>query len=303
MTTLWPRLPMAVTSEYLRRARAGELLEPTISHPRQVFAEVGERARPAHIDRARTALLEVAIELGFPEQELTNDTLNTFDREAARRLAQSMDISWSEAANREVWNFVTFVVLPDLTRWRWASTRSFTDERWVARDLMRHTWARLWWRATTFAGHADLLDRIQESELNQLFEKRVIGGEPDLVVATARALFEAIDADRAPRRDLFRDVTKRLRRALAYLDTSAMSADELATLLGGLVDESVLALERSQAAGGSLTHLHLEGGKLSSAYRASGRGDDYDPAPSTLGRLVQAIQSSVGGRSRDNGVS
>ncbi len=300
MTTLWPRLPMAVTSEYLRRALAGEALEPTTSHPKQVYAEVGERVRAAQIDRARTTLVEVAMQLGFPEHELTDDrSKNVFDRTAADRLVEAIDVSWSEAANRELWNFVTFVVLPDLTRWRWSSARGFTDERWVARDLMRHTWARLWWQATTFGPHGELLARVQESELNQLFERRVVGGEPDLVVATTRALLDAVDADRAPRRELFREVTKRLRRALVFLDTSAMTPDELAILLARLVDESVAALSTARAGRGSLTHLHLDDGRLVRATSDTARPVEARHAPSGLGRLVQALHDSVTGKGRD----
>lgn len=297
MTTLWPRLPMAVTSDYLRRARAGEPLEPTTSHPRQVFAEVGQRVRPAEIDRARSVLIAVASDLGFPEQGLTSDTQkNAFDRATAHCLVETLDISWSEAANRELWNFVTFVVLPDLTRWRWASTRGFTDERWVARDLSRHTWARLWWQATTFAGHSDLLDRIQESELNQLFEKRVIGGEPALVVATTRAVLDAIESERAPRRHLFREVTKRVLRAIVYIDTSAMTPDELDTMLTRLVNESVTALSGARAAPDSVAKSQLDEGAGRGATNSHGAGS------STLGRMVQALHSTVTGRSRDHEV-
>lgn len=272
MTTVWPRLPMAVTSEYLRRARAGQPLEPTTSHPKQVYAEVGQRVRPTQIDRARSALVELATDLGFPEEDLSDPHKNAFDRAVAHRLVQDLDISWSEAANRELWNFVTFVVLPDLTRWRWASARSFTDERWVARDLMRHTWARLWWQATTFRGHDALLDRIQESELNQLFERRVIGGEPHLVVATTGAILDAIDEGRAPRRELFREVTKRLRRATVYLDTSAMTPGELRTMVDRLAEDSITALLPVHVAREPVRRLHLESVRLVTEH-ATSRGD------------------------------
>lgn len=303
MTTVWPRLPMAVTSEYLRRARAGHPLEPTTSHPKQVYAEVGERVRPTLIHRARTALLELATELGFPDHDLSDAHKNTFDRAAAHRLVQDLQISWSEAANRDLWNFVTFVVLPDLTRWRWASARTFTDERWVARDLMRHTWARLWWQATTFRGHDDLLVRIQESELNQLFERRAIGGEPDLVVATTGAVLDAIDEARAPRRELFREVTKRLRRATVYIDTSAMTPGELRTMVDRLVDESVTALMPVPAAAHHpVRHLHLESGQLLVTEQAGPdhRDGDARSTATAFARLVDAVQTRVSGRLRTN---
>ncbi|MET8462784.1 hypothetical protein [Micromonospora zamorensis] len=48
----------------------------------------------------------------------------------------------------------------------------------MATDLTRHTWAWLWWQAVVFARHEQILVVLSESDLNQLLERRSIGGNP-----------------------------------------------------------------------------------------------------------------------------
>ena len=118
-----------------------------------------------------------------------------------------MDLSWAEAGNRGVWSFVSLIALPHPTAWRFG-TRNI--ERWIASDLTRHTWARLWWQAVVFENELDLPNALTESDLNQLLERRSIGGDARLVRALGWAIVNESTGD-VPRRYLIRDVTLRLR--------------------------------------------------------------------------------------------
>lgn len=277
MNKLWPRLPLAVTSELGARVRSGKPLVPMTAHPSQTYGSVGPRARDADVQQVRETLLTAAQDQGFPDRPIAGDAVNIFDRSAGRSLARAMPMSWSEAAQRDVWNFTTLVMAPDVTAWRWSSVTGFTEERWIAHDLMRHTWSRLWWQATTFAGHEDLLDEVQESELNQLFERRQIGGQPQLVVAATQALLTAFD-EGASRRSVTREFMKRLLRMLAYMDTTAMTTDELHACSRRLVLESIESLRsqetasaiRRQQLNSSPTTLSRGEGKLKRILRISG---------------------------------
>ncbi|MBB5775051.1 DUF6339 family protein [Nonomuraea jabiensis] len=176
------------------------------------------------------------MEYGFPEPA-GSDARISFDRDAAKVIRGQLDLSWAEAGNRDLWSFLSLVALPHVTMWRFGHGNK---ERWVATDLTRHTWARLWWQAVVFAGHEHILAALSESDLNQLLERRSIGGDPRLVREMARAVTEL--AANAPRRPVIRDVTARLRRYLAFLDVRALSDQQVRDLCRALTNETITRL-------------------------------------------------------------
>ncbi|WP_350274845.1 hypothetical protein [Kribbella sp. HUAS MG21] len=151
-----------------------------------------------------------------------------------------MDITWAEAGTRSIWSFVALVPLPEVTYWRFGVTNV---ERWVATDLTRHTWARLWWQAVVFESDPELLGLLTESDLNQLLERRAIGGDPRLVRCIARAVVQG-DLAGIPRRRVIRDVSQRLVRHLAFVDVRALDVRTLIDWCTYLVGESVASIGR-----------------------------------------------------------
>jgi hypothetical protein len=149
-------------------------------------------------------------------------------------LRQLVDITWAEAGTRDMWSFVALVVAPDVTEWRFGHRNI---ERWVASDLTRHTWARLWWHAVIFAGDLDLLSALTESDLNQLLERTAIGGDPRLVKELARAVVGTSDTS-GHRRELIRDATARLRRELAFVDPRSIDDGQIAEFCARVVNRS-----------------------------------------------------------------
>lgn len=238
MKLLWPRLPQPIADSVLGELNSGRLLAPSDSHPAQVYGQVGGRVGAQDIVRLQEEMRVVASQFGFGTRAPSRDERVAFDRAAATRLRDSMDIAWSEAGSRDVWSFVALVALPDVTDWRWAHTLPVRNrERWVASDLTRHTWARLWWQVTAFEHAPQALDRLNESELNQFLERRSIGGHPRLLGALASEALAAIGQG-VPRRPLIRDTTRRLRRRLAYIDDHALNDQQLAAFAKSIVHES-----------------------------------------------------------------
>lgn len=226
MSVLFPRLPQEIAKAEYQRLLTGELVTPETSHPFQVYSPVGgRRADSNEIDELAGQLAGLAAEFGYPESAGDSNRI-AFDRRAAPLLRALMDIGWSEAEARGIWSFMALVALPDLTRWRFGITN---QERWVASDLTRHTWSRLWWQAVVFDKDPDLLDALTESDLNQLLERRKIGGDPRLVLAVGRAVLGATH-ESVPRRALIRDVAARLMRRLAFIDVRALTDDQLVAL-------------------------------------------------------------------------
>jgi hypothetical protein len=239
MSELWPHLPSVVSAlmfDELKDLVAGGDLASRSNHPEQTWAPVGGRVPERRIRELADAVTTVAASHGFP-QAAGSEARIAFDRDAARVVRTHLDLSWAEAGNRDLWSFLAFVVLPNVTMWRFGLKNR---ERWIATDLTRQTWARLWWHAVVFEGDEDLLADLTESDLNHLLERRSIGGDPRLVRELARAVIELSAA--MTRRPVIRDVTLRLRRYLAFVDVRALSDSQIQEFCSSLTAETVTRL-------------------------------------------------------------
>lgn len=233
MTRLWPRLNPALARALLvdlgghSVARLARLAAP--EHPQVTYAATGgSRATRNDIATLAETLRRTADEFGYPRPGDEAERIG-FDRAAAETLYAGMDVTTVEAAHRGVWNFLALVAAPDLVQWRFGRGNA---ERWVATDLTRHMFSRLWWQALTFGqpvsdGRLDytLLRGLGESDLNQLTERRSIGGNPRLARAIARLVLAG--SGQVSRRELLRDITPRLRRRLAFIDFTVLTDDQL----------------------------------------------------------------------------
>ena len=258
MTTLYPRLSdpdarvaltgMRQLSVEDLRARSG------LDHPAMYYAPTG--GVPASADHLRqivTAVRDSAARHGYPgsgRHAVSRDVI-AFDRDLTRVVFETSAMTPAEAATPEIWTFMAVKMLPDVTKWRWPSAGN--EERWLGATLVRHTFARLWWQAyalstETTAGHDyGLLDELSESDLNQIFERRSIGGCPPLARALVIELLEARRASTdTTERELVRDVTKRIGRLLPYTSFLALDEDDLRRRMREVVAESITALAEAQ---------------------------------------------------------
>jgi hypothetical protein len=252
---LYPRLtPLAA------RARLAEYTGGTVDdlrrnseprHPDMYFAATGgEPASGDHLNRLADTLRQTVTAHGYPEP--ADDEAHTkADRALAAVLIDHMRLRPAEAGAKDLWTFLAVQLVPDVVAWRWQDTTS--DQRWICSDITRHALGRLWWQAYTLGtptadGGTDtsLLTGLNESELNQIFERRSIGGRPALARAVARAIVnpDFKSPHIAPRR-VIRDVTKRIRRLLPFTLFLALDETHLQTRIDELVLESVKALERA----------------------------------------------------------
>jgi hypothetical protein len=235
VSILWPRLPEPVASKIYGALDLSAPVHPNASHPEQIYAPVGgRRATESEIRTLIEDVTEIGTTHGFPDTASDRQRIS-FDRDVARIVRARMDLSWAEAGNRDMWSFTALVALPNLTWWRFGTRNR---ERWLATDLTRHTWARLWWQATVFETDPELLQMLTESDLNQLLERRSIGGDPRLVCALGRAVIEC-GSTGLDRRTLIRDTTARLRRLLAFVDPRATTDDQLLWMCRYITGECV----------------------------------------------------------------
>lgn len=240
MNQLWPRLASSAARQIFDDLEENSATSPVgaTSHPLQTFAATGgSRVTPKMVGDLTDVLAEIASRYGFPNNSPVADRI-AFDREAAEEISGMMAITAFEASQPGVWTFLALVAMPDITLWRFGFNNR---ERWVASDLTRHMFSRLWWQAFTFGQPCDgrvdfqLLHSLSESDLNQLTERRSIGGNHRLARAVAREL----DAHPKRGRATVRHVARKLRRLSAFIDFAGLSEGDLDALVGVTVLEAL----------------------------------------------------------------
>lgn len=251
MALLYPRLDGLFGHAWLEENKGSEIDTMRRSaaslHPAAVYAPTGGTTAPStHLDELAQSIRATAAPYGFPDRNAGPTARVSCDRALAVELHRSMDITPAEASAREVWTFMAVSMVPDVVAWRFGFDN---EERWVASDLTRHALGRLWWQAYTLGDfydgqwNYDLLSALSESDLNQVFERRTIGGMPTLVRAIARAVQIVEEPEGVSHRSLFRDANKRLLRAWPFTSFLALADDVVDTRVRELFAESARALE------------------------------------------------------------
>lgn len=229
MNQLWPRIShtAALVAVQEMDKGNGSGLQNSVRHPQQTFAATGgHRVKEREITQLVDQIEMVAVEYGY-RGEASTKGLVEFDRRAAEVLYEAMHITSFEASQPGMWTFLSVVAMPGITAWRFGHRNL---ERWIASDLTRHMFSRLWWQAFIFGVRSNgsetdyrLLRSLSESDLNQLTERKSIGGNHRLARAVAAELTLVTDS----RRDVVRDLTRRLRRLTPFIDFSALTDDDL----------------------------------------------------------------------------
>lgn len=247
---LYPRLPPAIA----RRLFEASLVLPVdrlrdraqTSHPDAVFAALGGvEVNEDHLRRLAAGIRQAAEEAGFPASPRTQEARDRFDLACAQVLHREARMVAAEAAVIDVWAFLGAVLVPDICFWRFPDPPA---DRVVGPDLTRHTLARLWWRAyqlEDLQGDDGLsaLTLIPENEMNQLFERRSIGGNRALVRATARVLLTPDESWRnVNRRALVRDGLARVQRLLAFMMLEALEEAALEAFARSVFNYAAAAL-------------------------------------------------------------
>jgi hypothetical protein len=247
---LYPRLPPAIASRLfedgLRTPLERLRKQAHTSHSDAVFAALGGiEVNEEHLTMLAAKVRGGAGESGFPERPRTQEARDRFDLACAEILHREMCLVPAEAAVVDVWAFLGAVLVPDVCFWRFEDPPA---DRVIGPDLTRHTLARLWWRAYQLkdledGGGLSALTHIPENEMNQLFERRSIGGNRAVVRATARVLLRPDEQwQTLTRRLLVRDGLLRLRRLIAFMTLEALDEIELERLIRSVFDEAAAAL-------------------------------------------------------------
>jgi hypothetical protein len=245
---VYPRLPrsqaLVLLHEFVDADIATARSGAAVSHPAAAPVAVGPQKAPDHvIELLADSVREVATSLGYPGP-LSRARVSRFDQPCGELLLERMQIVPADAANEDVWSFLTLVVLPDVALWRFPDMK---DERFLGRP--RNTFRRLWWRAFTLSGENTsdygTSDPLGEDELVTIFERPSIARTAGLARAMTRAVRGLPATPGVPRSDVMRELAKRMRRLLSYISFDLLERADLDTVVEAELAASVAAIRNN----------------------------------------------------------
>jgi hypothetical protein len=237
MANLYPRLlpPDArLTHEELQQLPLDELTtRHDVEHTAAVFtATGGDRVGRATLQRLRDDMLVVAYANGYPEQPSVHRRI-AFDNAVGPLLHTSMGIVAAEAAAGDVWAFLSLILAPDITYWRFRREGERVDpDRTLGTDLTRHVFARLWLRANLLVEPDDrdpyeAFSAVGEAAFDQILaRRRALGASPTLVKSILR-VWRKFDQRDSADRQLLRDFLMRLLRLAPIMAFETLPAAQL----------------------------------------------------------------------------
>lgn len=221
---------------------AGKMAKPQHDH-QYYYATASLFAAEDELWELRQNALRIATDLGFPNPSGSNQR-RQFDQSISALLFNELELIPAEAANHEVWSFITLVLLPDLAKWRYPNrARKVSYNRWLGHD--RNVFRKLWWREATL-GHA-LNSVLGEDEAVGIMERTLLGGQSPVARAMVRALLVMENEfPNEPRSELMRAGAVNLRRYAPFTAFEFYSEEQM--------NEFVLDIFRSSSQSYTLRH-------------------------------------------------
>jgi hypothetical protein len=226
---------VGLSIEQLEQRASSELDDATF------YPLASSRAGELELNNMRTLIVEVARAHGYPARQLPASR-RSFDQALSARLHSEVAMMKADAADNDVWSFVSLKLCPDVSLWRYPS-RSESGSDIADGDLdrliggVRHVFGRLWWRAEILGGHVSAA--LLEDEAVGLLERPTIGGYSLLARAFATRQLELVrELSGEKRQDIFRDALKRLRRVMGQVSVYVLEPVDLRDLINGIFNES-----------------------------------------------------------------
>jgi len=211
----WPRMP--IDEAIVVVAKLWEMspvtavdMVNTDVEGRRFYATAPTRVDKSTLDQLRAKVVALAEKHGYPQNR--NRLTRTFDQELAVLFAESVPMLPVEAADEEVWAFVTLSVLPDVAIWRWPAMqgepdRTLVDDEGDSRSdsrtdrllgKRRGVFRQAWWRGYLLGPDACL--RLDEDNFINLTDRVSLTGYEVLGRLITQAHLDRIGQDAYDRR-------------------------------------------------------------------------------------------------------
>jgi len=194
---LLPRLSPLAVDQILAQAEEHQHPPATTdtTHPVHQLAthgaSGGARASQNHLIDIRQRVLDIAEGNGFPDPYAGRVAKAKFDTEASVVLSTTDILLSGEALRDDVWAYISTVLLPDVTYWRFLKAKN------RFRGGIRNIFQRLWLRGRCLDRGLETEDRwgllrdLSEDALVQIFERPGLSADPVLARAVAEAWVRA----------------------------------------------------------------------------------------------------------------
>ena len=144
----------------------------SLEHRDAIYTQTGGvNIDEASLKTMAEEIREIAKECGYPDKK-DQKMQSRFDARAGAWLYNNMNITYGEAIRKDVWSFITLVMLPDISKWRYPG---FVKERLLGG--VRNVFQRLWFRAYMFdlggkeATRWKLLEILTEDAMVAIIER------------------------------------------------------------------------------------------------------------------------------------
>jgi hypothetical protein len=236
-TLLYPRLPRAAVIE-LRHHHSAHSVEDlsrlwSVEHEQQLFTQTaGERVHRERLSGLRELILEVATECGFPEKR-RQKAIADFDARCAKTLYEQSGIPMVEAFRPDVWSFISLVLLPDISIWRYPGLPLDRVNGGV-RDVFRRLWQRAFYIAEVpgFPKDWQLIDTLSEDAFVQILERPGLAADRRLSRVIAETWAEVASTIGAQKmEDLHRRAVRNLRAVFPVICFDVLEEEQLRNLV------------------------------------------------------------------------
>lgn len=292
---VWPRLDPGQTEAEYEILLVSDVAQAT----RMVNLEVGDlrfyetgsnRVTKSRLEDLRSEVLGLARLFNFPHDRDTQ-RVPSFDQELAALFFTSMPMLEVEAANTDVWNFVTLRVLPDVAIWRWPAKNPASTEdggqktpqhrlRIPRRNVFRQAWVRQNLLGPEACRQLDEDTFVQLTDRLTIIGDQVFGGQVVAKVLNARQ-------NDSFTREVLRQFLKLVGHLCGRIALDTLSHDQIDCKLQECLSQA------TELASNIRTGYSEESHNDTTEERGTGNSD-LDPAQETGGDQMPQIQPESG---------
>lgn len=214
-------------SNDLSSVRAGSAL----SHNAQTAPQTMDLMPEQGIEAIRSSIRRLADDFGFPGR-LGLQVQQSFDRALGTLLLRVIAVPPKLAAGSSMWRFLSCVVLPELSMWRFDG-ESTHSSRFLGgdRDLLRSRWWRAWSLGPDLTFAPEGCEPLGEDEFTSIMERPTIGYSPPLAGAIRDAIWRHQPHLNGSRMMFVRALAARMISERQFRNFDVLDAEELAVEL------------------------------------------------------------------------
>lgn len=288
VSKLWELSPMAAIK-----------LVNTDVEGRRFYATAPTRVDKLRLDRLRDSVVALAERHGYPYGR--SPQKHTFDQELAVLFADSVPMLPVEAADEEVWAYLTLRVLPDVAIWRWPATSGAPDQTLIHDDegvrsdsridrflgKRRGVFRQAWWRGYLLGRDACL--RLDEDNFINLTDRVSLTGYKVLGRLITQAHLDRIGQSGYHRRLTLRRALVLIGREFGRIAVEALPEERVAAIIGDAFDRATVDVATAAAAKKTAPTTTLAGRTFEQATEdptdlSSELAADYDHPASTTAK-------------------